>query len=428
MTRRDNEHIRVFFHLDTNTEACRNDLMCHFRKHPAKRPKILRSLRFKQIDSRTDSIDRLCAYAVSRNLNLEYFTGKQEIHIDLPKHILSTTSIQEKESHSTTTHSRLSRNEQLTGKIALTTFLGDVIFKHMLSNKQKTNTKASGSLFLKGYIKTVNETRLPDYEFTESTEDKYNRQIYTLRDIFLPQLNGKGQNIAILNIAEEPGIEKHTNLQQQFSSGESLNTEMQLLFMLLPEASITIYHDVSMVSALKTCLVDRVNSPDIIINPYSGFEFDYTNSERNQLNNSLLKAAMSDKTVLSYQNNFEPGKFASKSTPANSPYVLGCQAYNATKIEGDHEMPSSLTFRHGSRYIEAASNQYNLIFWAAQVAKLNQALEFKAGCINYHFVNALSGKHVAGNEYHPLTNLQHISGFQQVHNQLYKALKHNIHS
>jgi hypothetical protein len=421
MKRKDNEHIRVYFHLDSDPDIARSEFIQYLKKHPSERAKYLRNIHFKNIISRTKSIDNLCDYAVRQNVNLKYFTRKQEIHIDLPKHQLTNTSIHEKENHSTTTPPGVSHNNNPNGRIALTTFLGDVIFKHSSSD----NTQGSGSFYLKGYIKTSDEFRIPDYCFTQNTAEQYNRQMLEFTKTKLPHLNGKGQNIAILNLSNATSIEKHTNIQQQFSNSPALNTEMQLLFMMLPEASLTIYHDVSVLSALKTCLSDRVNSADIIINPYTGYEHDYTQQELRQFNKSLLKAAMSDMTVLSYQNSYKSGSFAGKSTPANSPYVLGCQTYITDHEEKTGSSKPTLTFKHKSNYCQAPANQYNLIFWAVQVAKLNQALGLKTGCINHHFVKTLDKEHIAGNETNPVTNLQYTSGFSDIHKQLYRALKVN---
>ncbi|MFP4663678.1 MAG: hypothetical protein ACLFM1_04560 [Bacteroidales bacterium] len=408
--------VKVFFHTDT-LEAEHPLLRSCLRCHPRQRQNIPAYLTFKEQKQNNDGINKLYSYAKSKSLVLEHYKNKQEIQIEIPKHQLSNAAIHG-ESPSVDLNHPLSFEEN--GKIALLTFLGDVVFRYNSSHKDKNQHKQAnqqGVSFLKGYVKTITEKRIPDYRYEEVSHTEYDYVTAKMQREYIPELSGAGQCIGILNIGKHP----RTECICKDSTGKlrlPLSAEVQLLQTLLPEARIVVYNDVSMLSALKTSINDAINAPDIIINPYSGYQADYTGAELTILKNSLLKACLLNKTILSYKPLSELHT-DDTSVPSGLPWVLQCLPYSANE---SFETSQMIPVMNKKQYYLTAAKQFNIMFWAAQVAKLNQKFEFKLGYINDYFHNALV-TNKCFSPYLPVkSGLLHTDKFENIHHILYKYI------
>ena len=369
MAIKDEKYLTIQFHLKENHQERRLDAFLH--THPSKRKY------HSQIATRVQDTDKvrsiLQEFAQKRKYEYEYFQSKNEFHLRVPGYYLLQHSIIKEEAGS----NHFSSNKELIqDELSLINFLGDVVYKMPCDIRPNTPDDLTGSSFLlKGFIRTTREKRSHKYTREILNNSEYEKLLSLIKT--KATLYNKIENacIGIICLGNASKITINPSFSDNLSFEQT--ADLQLLRILSPNIKTVHYTGISVLSALKTAITDRVNKPDVLLLQNGNSRFDYTDTENEELIDQLKLAAAEGISVISpftfeHDNNFLLG--STDNILNNLDYTLKCFA-------GSHmnTVKDMFPIKYKSEKFASPMTQLNPVIWALRIAYLNDKLGYKLG-------------------------------------------------
>lgn len=375
----------------------KQDLDVILQTHPSKRKY------HSKISTRIDSTDKvrlvLQEFAKRNKYQYEYFRTKNEFHIRVPGNYLTQNSIAKER-----TGSEESSNKDLNpDELSLTNFLGEVIYKMPHNFRPNTPENLSGSSFLKGFIRTTKEKRSFIYKREPINYADFNALEARIQSKFNLYRESNKSCIGIICLGDTTKITITPSVRDNLSFEESV--DIQTIKLLSPGTKLIHYTGISVLSALKTAITDKVNRPDVLILHHGDSVFDYTETETNEIKKQLLKAASEGISVVSpylleHDNNFILG--STNNILHSLDLTLRCFVQYSTNNSTD----SIPIHYQNSKYIVSLA-QLNPVLWAIRIAWLNRKLGYRLGFFQ-NFIESMDIFTKGGNLFLSIDNKQII--------------------
>lgn len=271
--------------------------------------------------------------------------------------------------------------------------------------RPNTPDNLSGSSLLKGFIRTTKEKR--NFRYKHETINYADFKVLEARINSKKNLYYTPNKtcIGIICLGENTKITINPSLKDNLPFEES--TDIQAIKLLSPKTKVIHYEGISVLSALKTAITDKINLPDVLILNYGDSIFDYTKTEIEEIKKQLRNAAYEGISVVSpfvleHDNNFILG--STKNILHTLDYTLKCYVQTNSNSISDR-IPIHYK---GEKYTISLA-QLNPVLWAIRIAWINKELGFRLG----YFQNFIENMNVftkAGTLFLSIDN-NHIIGY-----------------
>ncbi|BDS09693.1 S53 family peptidase [Aureispira anguillae] len=311
-----------------NEQKQLNDLLS---QHPKNRNYISFSEYQKRFSIPKDEVNNLLKFAAQKEIKAEFNPLKREVVLHATANLFQ--SIEDKRDSVTSETLNVLNN------------LGDLTFdttKAIPETEVDSDTKKPHRGFIKQHFEQRPTSSKIDKTISATTS-------YSPLDFIqaynFPEGDGKGQTIGLIELG---GTFTHQDMTQFFqglglevptievvgapskvpaNENVEVTSDIQIAGALAPKAKLVIYYGKSIIEAVKTALSDTKNNPTILSISWAGSEFNYSETELQELNSAFYEAALRGITVIAASGDhgaYNGLQYPNVNVPTNNPFVLGC--------------------------------------------------------------------------------------------------------
>jgi hypothetical protein len=273
-----NKHITIQFHFHDNYLSSK-------RLNSPVLPDFKHKSHVKT--TKNHGIQLLETFAKRNSYDYELYRLKEELHLKVPENRLQKHIIQNNKAQLQNHNS--SNNALNQESLSLINFIGDVVFN-------PSHGSASASL-IRGFIKTSKDNRIFHYSKQQIENQKYKDIKRRFESSFQHTRLNSTRCLGIVDIGDTSKISINNKANNQLDF--SLSSEIQFAKSFAPDIQLVSYTGISILSALKTAITDKINQPNLIVLNYTCPIFELSETELQELNHWIAIAKAQDILIIS---------------------------------------------------------------------------------------------------------------------------------